>query len=68
MGELTIRGLRKKAETALGPRFDIREFHDQVLAGGTVTLPILERRIEEWIGRKEAPLTLPSPPHRGEGD
>jgi uncharacterized protein (DUF885 family) len=50
MGELTIRGLRAKAETALGSRFDLREFHDRVLAGGTVTMPILERRIEEWMG------------------
>ena len=49
MGELKIRELRRRAEEALGPRFDIREFHDRILSGGTVTLPILEERIETYI-------------------
>jgi uncharacterized protein (DUF885 family) len=52
MGELTIRSLRKRSEEALGGRFDVREFHDRILAGGTVTMPILERRIEVWIRQK----------------
>ena len=52
MGELKIRELRKKAEDALGPRFDIREFHDRILGAGTVTLPILEERIDRWIKSK----------------
>ena len=52
MGELTLRSLRRRAEEALGARFDIREFHDQVLAGGTVTMPILEGRIDAWIRSK----------------
>jgi uncharacterized protein (DUF885 family) len=52
MGELTIRRLRKTAEEALGPKFDVREFHDRILGGGTVTMPILERRIAEWIQKK----------------
>jgi uncharacterized protein (DUF885 family) len=51
-GELTIRSLRERAEQALGPRFDIREFHDRILAGGTVTMPILESRIDRWIRSK----------------
>jgi PAS domain S-box-containing protein len=34
---------------ANGDAFDLREFHDRILAGGTVTMPILERRIDEWI-------------------
>lgn len=52
MGELKLRELRRRAEEALGPRFDIREFHDRVLAGGTVTLPILETRIDAYIRSK----------------
>lgn len=49
MGELKIRELRKKAEKALGPDFDIRKFHEVILGQGTVTLPILERRVDNYI-------------------
>ena len=49
IGELKIRELRTKAETTLGPKFDIREFHDVVLNQGTVTLSILEDRINNYI-------------------
>jgi uncharacterized protein (DUF885 family) len=49
MGELKLRELRRRAEDALGARFDIREFHDRILSGGTVTLPILEARIDAYI-------------------
>ncbi|WP_456441934.1 DUF885 domain-containing protein [Psychroserpens sp.] len=49
IGELKIRELRTKAETTLGPKFDIREFHDVVLNQGTVTLTILEDRINNYI-------------------
>ncbi|HYK41028.1 MAG TPA: DUF885 domain-containing protein [Thermoanaerobaculia bacterium] len=48
-GELTIRALRRRAEEALGAKFDIREFHDRILAGGTATMPVLEARIDAWI-------------------
>jgi uncharacterized protein (DUF885 family) len=48
-GELKIRELRKKAETALGSKFDIRTFHDLVLSQGTVTLSILEKMVERFI-------------------
>lgn len=51
MGELKIRALRKKAEEALGQKFDIREFHEIVLEQGTVTLPILENRVNGYIDR-----------------
>lgn len=50
-GELKIRELRHKAETELGEKFDIREFHDAVLLNGSVTLPILERLIDEYIAK-----------------
>jgi uncharacterized protein (DUF885 family) len=49
MGELKLRELRRRAEDALGARFDVREFHDRILSGGTVTLPILEARIDAYI-------------------
>lgn len=52
MGELKLRELRRRAEDALGARFDVRDFHDRILAGGTVTLPILEARIDSWIKGK----------------
>ncbi|GJL95156.1 MAG: hypothetical protein DHS20C05_15610 [Hyphococcus sp.] len=49
IGMLKIIELRKKAEAALGDKFDIREFHDTVLGGGALPLSILERRIDAWI-------------------
>ena len=53
MGELKIRELRKEAEEALGPRFDLRAFHDVVLDGGAVPLPVLAEQVRAWIaGRK----------------
>ncbi|HET7232789.1 MAG TPA: DUF885 domain-containing protein, partial [Longimicrobium sp.] len=48
-GMLTIRQLRAEAERAMGPRFDIRAFHDRVLEDGTVTLPMLQDKIRRWI-------------------
>ncbi len=49
LGELTIRRVRAKAEAALGPKFDIRKFHDVVLSLGSVPLPTLEERIDAFI-------------------
>lgn len=49
LGEMTIRRVRAKAEEALGERFDIRKFHDVVLSLGSVPLPVLERRIDDFI-------------------
>ena len=49
VGELKIRELRERAEKALGPRFDLRRFHDAVLANGAVTLDILEEQIDAFI-------------------
>lgn len=53
MGELKIRELRTKAEQALGARFQIRDFHDQVLAVGSIPLPVLEQRIDAWIAAQK---------------
>jgi uncharacterized protein (DUF885 family) len=49
IGAITITALRRRAEAELGQRFDIRAFHDAVLANGGVTLPVLERQIEGYI-------------------
>ena len=49
LGELTIQRVRAKAERALGPKFDIRAFHDTVLSTGSVPLPVLETRVDRFI-------------------
>lgn len=49
LGELKIRQLRQEAEQALGSRFDLRDFHDTVLAGGSVPLSVLEQVVADWI-------------------
>ncbi|WP_324750681.1 DUF885 family protein [Sphingomonas sp. LY54] len=49
LGEMTIRRLRAEAEAALGPKFDVRYFHDAVLETGSVPLPVLEQRIRAFI-------------------
>jgi len=49
LGMMEIKTLRQKAEQALGPKFDIRAFHDAVLSMGSVPLPVLDRRIERFI-------------------
>lgn len=52
VGMLKILELRNKAQTELGARFDIREFHDIVLGNGFVPLWILERLVDDWIKAK----------------
>jgi uncharacterized protein (DUF885 family) len=52
VGEIRIRSLRREAERALGARFDVRDFHTQVLSGGSLPLPVLEARIQRWIESK----------------
>jgi uncharacterized protein (DUF885 family) len=53
IGQLKILGLRAEAKAALGDKFDIREFHDTVLATGAVPLDVLERAIHAWIAAKK---------------
>ncbi|URD60494.1 DUF885 domain-containing protein [Sphingomonas sp. KRR8] len=54
LGALTIQRLRHKAETELGPKFDIRDFHAQVLMTGALPLTILEQKIDRWIAERKA--------------
>jgi uncharacterized protein (DUF885 family) len=49
---MKIQQLRDKAKAALGDKFDIREFHDQVLDTGALPLTVLEEKIDRWIASK----------------
>ncbi|HNR77686.1 MAG TPA: DUF885 domain-containing protein, partial [Parvularculaceae bacterium] len=54
IGMIKILDLRDKAQKALGPKFDIRDFHDVVLKNGAVPLPILEELVDSYIAAKKA--------------
>jgi len=49
IGGLTIQRLRREAESALGPHFDLKAFHEQVLGSGVLPLPVLETKVRRWI-------------------
>jgi uncharacterized protein (DUF885 family) len=51
VGKLKIEELRAKAQAALGPKFDIKGFHDTVLLAGSMPLDMLEQRVDQWIAR-----------------
>jgi uncharacterized protein (DUF885 family) len=51
LGQMAIQNARHKAETTLGPKFNIRAFHDAVLELGCVPLPVLTTHIDEWIAK-----------------
>ncbi len=52
IGQLKIRELRARARGSLGDRFDLRDFHDTVLESGAIPLPVLEAKIDRWIGSR----------------
>jgi uncharacterized protein (DUF885 family) len=54
VGEIKIQELRARAAKALGPKFDIREFHEQVLDEGALPLDVLEARLDKWVARSKA--------------
>ncbi len=54
IGQLTISRLRAKAEAALGPKFDIKAFHEQVLMTGALPMAVLEAKIDDWISAQKA--------------
>jgi uncharacterized protein (DUF885 family) len=49
LGQLKIAELRVRAEKELGPKFDLRTFHDEILNGGSIPLDMLDHRMETWI-------------------
>jgi uncharacterized protein (DUF885 family) len=53
-GMLEILALREKARKALGPRFELKQFHDEVLTHGAVPLTVLRRVVDDWIERRKA--------------
>jgi uncharacterized protein (DUF885 family) len=59
MGQLTIRKLRDEAKAQLGPKFDIKAFHDEVINGGSMPLDLLQERLERWI-KAQKPTTATS--------
>ena len=52
IGMLKIMELRRKAESALGPKFDVKAFDDLIISDGSQPLPVLERRVDEWIAAR----------------
>lgn len=58
IGQMTIRDLRQEAKKELGDQFNVREFHDAVLANGTVPLAVLRAQIAEWIASKRDRASL----------
>lgn len=53
VGQLKIRELRTRASNELGDKFDVREFHDQVLKDGSLPMSVLEAKIDRWIAAKK---------------
>ena len=57
LGQLKFRELRDRAQKALGPKFDLRAFHDEMLSGGVLPLDLLDQRTDAWI---KAQLAAPA--------
>jgi uncharacterized protein (DUF885 family) len=53
IGQLKISAIRLKAETALGHKFDIRTFHDELLNDGALPLDLLEGKMDAWIASQQ---------------
>ena len=58
LGEIAIMRLRREAEAALGAKFDVRKFHDVVLAQGSLPLPVLESQVRAYIAEAKAATKL----------
>jgi uncharacterized protein (DUF885 family) len=53
MGQLKILELRDRAKSALGPRFDLRAFHDVILSSGALPLDVLDTQVNTWIAAQK---------------
>ncbi|NYF79958.1 DUF885 domain-containing protein [Granulicella arctica] len=54
MGQLKILELRQRAQTALGPKFQLKDFHDVVIDSGALPLDVLEKQVDAWIAKEKA--------------
>jgi uncharacterized protein (DUF885 family) len=54
IGGLKFRELRQRAQSRLGDRFNLRHYHDHLMAAGAVTLPVLEEVVDHWLDRNAA--------------
>ena len=54
LGQLKFRELRERAQKELGPKFDLRSFHDEMLNGGTLPLDLLDARTDKWIAQQKS--------------
>jgi uncharacterized protein (DUF885 family) len=65
IGQLKIRELRARAQQQLGPRFDIRKFHDEILSAGSLPMDMLDARINGWIKSEQTAGEKPGQPQTG---
>jgi uncharacterized protein (DUF885 family) len=61
IGQLKFLAIRKEAEEQLGPAFDLRAFHDALLANGSLPLPVLQAQMQTWIANTRASVPKPAP-------
>jgi uncharacterized protein (DUF885 family) len=54
MGQLKILELRQRAQTALGPKFSLKAFHDVVLDSGALPMDVLEQQVDAWIAAQKS--------------
>ena len=54
LGQLKFRELRERAQKELGPKFDVRSFHDEMLDGGALPLDLLDARTDKWIAQQQS--------------
>ena len=54
LGQIKFRELRERTQKELGPKFDIRKFHDEMLDGGTLPLDLLDARTDKWIAQQRS--------------